>query len=523
VRTSEAAGSDSEVAVEAAESGLVVLVVVDQLMSDLLERYDDLWTGGFRRLLDEGLVFTEASHAHAFTETAAGHATLATGVLPRRHGIVANDWSEVDSSGATRSVYSVEDLSVSVLDAPSEEGRSPENMLRSGLASWVRAANPEARVVSVSRKDRAAVTMAGPVESAHVYWISDQTGRLVTSSWYRDAYPEWVDAVNREVLPGIFADTVWESGVPAEARGRTRPDTAETEGLAGWSWFPHRAHAELQNPTVPEINDWVIYTPGPDEAVLSLALEAIEVLELGRGEGPDFLAVGFSQVDYVGHRFGPRSREQLDNLLRLDRRIGRLLDALDREVGEGRWSLAFSADHGVLPYPEELRAEGKWAMRLSRQDHRSFLGSLRAAAGESESDADVPAAVARLAESYDFVARAYTHDELRNGPVTDTFIPLYRNAFVEGRYPGPVSSLGVELRFQEGLLTGHPARGTTHGSPYWYDRHVPLIFLGAGVGAGRSDQAAHTYDLAPTLARIAGISVPSDLDGRSLVPSLDSR
>lgn len=494
---------------------LVVLVVVDQLRPDLIHRYEDLWTGGFRRLLDEGFDFRSASHAHAHTETAAGHATISTGAAPSRHGIVANDWREPTPEGGWRSMYAVEDTGSPVLGLPAAEGRSPANMLAPGLAEWIRAANPRARVVALSRKDRSAITMAGRVRDAHVYWIDQDAGRFVTSRWYRPSYPSWVEAVNRDVMPGIFADTVWEEDVPVGARPRSRPDTADFEGPQ--SWFPHRAMVELPDPAPASVHEWVIHTPSPDSALLRLATAALDSLGLGRGDETDFLAVSFSQVDYVGHWFGPFSREQLDNLLRLDRTIGRLLTALDRSVGEGRWTLALTADHGVMPYPEWLQERGEWALRLSGRELREMSSALREAATSAPSRSAVAEAVARAAERFDFVERAYTHSQIARGAPVDSFVPLYRNARVEGRAPGLASTFGVEIRFRAGVITGHETRGTTHGSPYWYDRHVPLIFVGAGVPAGSSGEAVYSYDVAPTLAELAGIPIPSALDGRSLV------
>ena len=496
---------------------LAVMIVVDQLRPDLVERYDDLWTGGLRRLVDDGFSFTSASHAHAFTETAAGHATLATGVRPARHGIVANGWQERRGQGAWNYMYAVADGDVPVLGQPDAEGRSPENLLRPGLAEWVCAASDDARVVAVSKKDRGAITMAGHVRDAHVYWIDEPAGRFVTSTWYRDAYPGWVEAVNRDVVAGVMADTVWELTVTPQVAARARPDSSSVEGVGGQATFPHRAMAELDDPTPAEIHDWVVHTPAPDSAVLEMALAATRELELGRRGVVDLLAVSFSQVDYVGHRYGPMSVEQLETLLHLDRMLGHLFDALDRTVGEGRWTAAFSADHGVLRYPELRRLEGEPGLRMSRAELDAFADRM----GEvlREGDAGSAAGAARLAEAaeaFDFVARAYTHEQIRAGEPADTFIPLYRNALREDRRAGLLSPFGVELRWEPGVLAGYEGGGTTHGSPYWYDRHVPLVFLGAGVRRGVSSLPAETWDAAPTLAALVGIGTPDDLDGRSL-------
>jgi len=218
--------------------GLVVYVVVDQLRGDLLERYDSLFTGGFRRLHDEGFRFLSVTHDHAKTSTAAGHATLSTGVFPFRSGIVANEWLERTADG-WRSVYSVEDTLTHILGLPVLEGRSPKNLLRGGLADWIAEADSGAIVVSASRKDRAAITMAGKTRG-HVYWITENQGRFVTSGFYADDYPAWVVRVNRDEMPRIFGDSIWEQTMPEAARALSRGDTAEYEGDGGPTGRPIR-------------------------------------------------------------------------------------------------------------------------------------------------------------------------------------------------------------------------------------------------------------------------------------------
>jgi hypothetical protein len=203
---------------------LIVSVSIDQLRGDLVEHYDSLFSGGFRRLLDDGYRFLGTTHAHAKTSTAPGHATLGTGVFPSRSGIVGNSWLERSPEG-WRSVYSVEDSLSHILGFPAMEGRSPVNLLRGGLADWLVAEDSSAIIVSVSRKDRAAIGLAGRARG-HVYWIIPNQGKFVTSSYYAEGYPGWVERFNLEDMPRIFGDSVWEQTLPLEARGHTRGDTA---------------------------------------------------------------------------------------------------------------------------------------------------------------------------------------------------------------------------------------------------------------------------------------------------------
>lgn len=496
---------------------LVVYVAVDQLRGDLLERYDPLFTGGFRRLSDEGFRFLSATHFHANTATAVGHATLSTGVFPSRSGIVENEWLERTPDGWRR-VYSFEDTMTHIMGLPVMEGRSPKNLLRGGLADWIAEADSGAVIVSASRKDRAAIPMAGKTRG-HVYWITENEGRFVTSSFYADDYPAWVERINRDKMPRIFGDSIWEQTVPEGARAMSRADTADYEGDGVHTAFPHRFFEETRNPDRPgALNRWAYGQPYPDEAVGVFAMEAVQSLGLGQDAVTDYLGLSFSQADAVGHEYGPLGREQLANLLHLDRVVGELMVFLDQEVGEGRWVMALSGDHGAMTIPEYLVEQGEEASRATSEDFallRQTFQTFREAEGDPQEVAD---SLAATLERLPFVADALSVLELTTPPPADSFVVLMRNSYHSDRWVGGSGSQGsgVVFRFVEGYYPSTSARGTGHGTPYYYDRHVPLIFYGAGVKAGVSHDPVMTVDIAPTLAGLAGIGTPFDLDGRPL-------
>lgn len=498
---------------------LVVSLAVDQLPGYLIERYDTLFTGGLRRLLDQGRSYPDAVHDHASTETAVGHATLATGKLPRAHGILANEFYRQDGDGWVAE-YAVADPESEILDEPSSPGRSPENLLAAGLADWMRLADDRSRRVSISKKDRAAITHGGQ-SPGHVYWLSSQSLRFVTSAYYRDDQPGWVEAFNRDELPALLSDSTWESTVPERWKALSRPDTSATEGPPSASAFPHRFVDEADPAAAGAFHEWVTWTPFVDRAVLALARCSIDALSLGEDDAPDLLAVSLSQTDYVGHRYGPLSREQLDNLLRLDRALGDFFEHLDRVVGEGRWVVGFSSDHGALVTPEHRRAMGRYGYRATDDDARKVeLTMERAWAGGGAEDERLER-TARALEELEIVADAITEEDLTaRGTPPDTFIPLYGNGYRTDRRPSRAATRGVWIRFREGVLGPGRERGTSHGSPYLYDRRVPLVFLGSGVVAGPSDEPARTVDFAPTLASLAGVPRPEGLDGSPL--SVDS-
>jgi hypothetical protein len=486
------------------------MVVVDQFREPYLERYGDLFKGGLRRLLDQGRVYTNATHDHANTETAPGHATLSTGVYPMRHGIVANEWAERTATGWAE-VSNVGDSTVGIVGQPGQPGVSPRPLLRSGLADWILAADPRSQVASVSGKDRGAVLPAAHAKG-HVYWFQSATGRFVTSTYYRDRDPAWADDFTARVLPTYMRDSVWANQTPTGALARTMPDSQPYEGNGVNTFFPHRFSVEGQPGG---FWNWLASTPMLDAVTLDFAETMVRSLGLGRDDAPDFLNVSLSQTDRVGHAYGPLSREQLDNLLRLDRELGEFFEFLDQTVGAGRWSVGLSADHGALSAPETLPQTGEPAVgHRTTAVERAALDTILADAARAATEPGTPAKVATALKRLPIVAEVYTHAQLLRGTPSDSFALLARRSLYRGRAAAEFSKYGVEVRFVPGLLSG--ARGTSHGTPYWYDRHVPMIFMGAGIKPGRDDTRAATVDFAPTLARLLRLRAPGDLDGRAL-------
>ncbi|TVP60864.1 MAG: hypothetical protein EA351_00185 [Gemmatimonadales bacterium] len=494
---------------------LVVVVVVDQLRADLLDRYADVLPHGFARLRQDGHRFTNATFDHAQTSTAPGHATAVTGVHPYRHGLVGNNWLEQREDGTWESVYALRDLDAPIVGEPEMEGRGPANLDREGLANWIVAADSRARVVSLSGKDRAAVAMAGRV-AGHVYWLDGERGRFLTSQYYVDAVPDWVDRFHDEVMPEIWSDTVWYSEVPPEAALLSRPDTFPYEGDMVHTWFPHRASQEAASDSEADLGLWRDRGPWPDKATLALARVAVDELELGGRGHLDYLALALSQVDRVGHDYGPLSREQLDNLIRLDRGLGEFMEFLDERLGPGGWVMALTADHGVIDLPEWRAMQGEYGRRISPDELGAMVARAEAEAearDNGNSELERARAVARVVAEEDWIEDAFAWADLVEGEPADSMRVLFRNSYRPERALGPVSHLGVGFRTVEGAYSGRYPAGTGHGSPYHFDRHVPLIFFGPGVEAGVSEGPVSIVDLAPTLAGMIGLEVPGDLDG----------
>lgn len=304
-------GSEFQPAVQ-----LAVLVTIDGLGQDLLERYAQLYTGGLRRLIEEGRWYTNAWVDHAVTVSHPGHVTLSTGLDPARHGIVDAAFYESTADGRRRFVDAVRDSTEHILGVSGSPGVSPRQIRAPGLWDWSRETNPDTRRVAVATGRYASLLYART--SGDVYWFSPFAPGYVTSSFYRDAYPDWIERFNREEFPRFMADTVWTLSVPEAARRLARRDDTPYESGGRHPTFPHRFHAEVsaehrRNP-VAQAN-WLANTPAVDEATHALAEHAIIARELGQRAVTDLLVVVLSQVDDIGHWYDPRSLEQLDNLL----------------------------------------------------------------------------------------------------------------------------------------------------------------------------------------------------------------
>lgn len=494
---------------------LVALVVVDQFPEPLFESYDSIFSGGFRRLLDNGMRFTQASHAYAQTHTASGHATLGSGVVPARHGVVANAWREqVDQ--VWKPVLAVADSTVRIVGVPWAEGRSPAGEQVTGLADWLLDAGVGAKVLSVAEKDRSAIGMAAKART-DVYWLNAYEKRFVTSTYYRDKSPTWLDDFNRDQLPAFFVDSVWVSRVPEARAHLSRRDTVDYEGDGIHTYFPHQFLAEAALEEDGAFQGWIASTPPMDAATLALALAGVEALELGRDDVPDFLAVSLAQTDLIGHPYGPHSREQLDNLLRLDTELGRFFQGLDELVGEGRWAVVLTSDHGALPMPEYLQEQGIESRRTTVDELQAMIIAARKAQADGPPESSPDRVAARLAE-FPLAVQVFTGHELLHPEPADSFAVLYSRSYFPGRAVGYFGDMDVLVRFPERVIPTTFTRGTDHRSGYWYDRHVPMVYMGPGIHSGTSAEPARAVDVAPTLFHLMGFTPPEGLDGRVILP-----
>ncbi|HEX3111537.1 MAG TPA: alkaline phosphatase family protein [Thermoanaerobaculia bacterium] len=500
---------------------LIVTIAVDQLRADLLDRYDAVFTGGFRRLRDHGRRFTNTYVDHAPTTSFPGHTTIATGCNPAKHGIVAGGWPEYLGDGKFRGIEPARDDAESTPGFPSIPGASPRRILAPALADWVMDADPASRIVAVGGGEFSSLLHAGHTHQV-TYWFNSEAGEFVTSTYYTKSVPEWVARFNREELPKYRDVDAWNCSVPEQQRSLALPDAEPFEFDGVHTHFPHRVADEAAAQGVPASQahaEWYTWTPQQDEATFALAERAIDELHLGSRGHTDSLSIVASSVDSVGHRYGPFSLEQLDTLVRLDRDLDVLFRLLDERLGKDGWTVALTADHGVDDVPEHLRELGVPGRRLTPAELDQAMDAAFAIT-HTLATPEQALAVKSALERFDFIARVLTPSELVAPPNGDVIADLFRHSYRPDRVPvtvagshGSLARLGMVAVLKPHVITDAPAN---HSSPYDYDRHVPLIFYGAGVKPGIDARGAHTTDVAPTLAALGGIRAPKTIDGRAL-------
>ncbi len=484
---------------------LVLLIVVDQMRGDYLERFRPLLNHGLARLLQEGIVFTDAHHFHAATETAPGHATLATGVFPKRHGIIANSWFDRERG---EDVYCCGDP---------DHGVSPRNMLVPTLGDLLKAAYPETRVYAASAKDRAAILMGGH-HADGAWWYGRSRGTWVTSTYYGDQeyQPAWVEAFNDEDRLAAHFANAWTPLVPLEHTSAYDIEPLDRGPVI--DTFPHAVGGFTVERGA--FYGDVYRSPFVDGYLEDFVETLIEAENLGGDEIPDLLAVSFSALDTVGHGYGPNAPETLDTILRLDRTIGELLDFVDERIGMEHTVVALSSDHGVGEVPELVVRDGGDGGRFGTEQTlclQRLQSRLKGRFGGGEF----------LLDTFYLDGETITTEEANRGAIEDEIIEAMSGCPLIAEVIRP-AELDPANPLHELYLNGyHPERSgdlilvpkpnvlpvpasvvvASHGSPYTYDTHVPLIIRRQD-GSGRVvPERANTIDLAPTLAGILGLRV----------------
>jgi predicted AlkP superfamily pyrophosphatase or phosphodiesterase len=521
---------------------LVVGIVVDQMRQEYLYRFESKFgAGGFKRLMGDGFMLKNAHYNYVPTYTGPGHASIYTGSTPAIHGIIGNDWYDRNAKVMVNCVDDERQTLVGV-----EKGRraaSPWRLLSSTVTDELKISTQKrAKVIGISIKDRGAVLPAGHMADG-AYWLDSPTGNFVSSSFYKPGLPQWLEKFNALKLTDQYLNKEWNTLLPIEQYVESGPDDSPYEtklkGKGTKSTFPYNLKEVRKN--FPGF-DLIVSVPFGNDLLAELAKAALEGEELGKDDVTDFLAISFSSTDYVGHAMGPNSIEIEDTYLRLDKNIEDLLNELDKKVGAGNYTLFLTADHAVAENPismvvnkfsaggfnqANVEAGIKDLLKKYFSDttivekiyndqvfinHKAFSGDIKS------SGVDFLVATELISQyllQVPGVADVYTSTLIH---ASDYGEKSLKGALVRGynrRRSGDILFV-----LEPNWMTWGQALGTTHGSGYTYDTHVPVLFYGFGIKKGSTSNPHTITDIAPTISTILKIKFPSGCTGQPVTEAM---
>ncbi len=507
---------------------LVVGIVVDQMRYDYLSRFSEKFTGGgFNKLLQEGYSCENNYLNYVPTNTAPGHASIYTGSTPSNHGILNNSWLDPRTNEV---VYCVGDSQINPVGTGSKAGmKSPNRLLVKTLADYNRLhTKMKGKTISISLKDRAAV-LSGGFNANGAYWFRGQgQGYWITSSFYMDKLPKWVmDFNNSKILDNYMGQ--WSSLLPLESYVESGPDDTEYErGFKGKNKpvFPYNL---LQLAPYNGNYDIIRATPFGNSYTLDFAAAAIGGERLGQDTDTDLLLVSLSSTDYIGHNFGADSKEVEDAYLRLDQDLMKFLNVLDKEVGVDNYTLFLTSDHGANQVPHYLISQGlpggyfkeatvKFELNYFLQTKygdtqliKNFLGNQVYLNHERIRSvnlkiSEVENAVKDFLEATEGVKLALTRSELLENPFSEGIELMVQNGFHPERS-------GDVMYVLDPSVVVYAEKGSSHGSPYEFDTHVPLLFFGFGINEGKTTDKTYSINIAPTISELLNLPMPSTFTG----------
>ena len=518
---------------------LVLAIIVDQFRYDYIERFWDLFgNDGFKRLINEGALFTNANYEYVPTYTACGHASIFSGSVPALNGIVGNLWFDRES-GKQRIMVADDNAHLVTGKGVSERGgaASPRTLIGTTIGDQMRLSNNfQSKVITASLKDRSAVLPGGQRPNG-AYWFNDADGQFVTSDYYFKELPGWVKKFGAEKGPDKYFGMKWDRALPASAYARSQSERLPVQRSSLGAQFPYVVTGGEEKPGQKFYIAFQL-TPFSSEYLAEFGKAALDAESLGADEFPDLLSISFSAPDLTGHFYGPDSEEIEDTYFRLDRVIADLLTYVDRKVGLANTTIFVTGDHGVAPIPEYSRSKGYDAARIPGRDVMDAANkALEARFGQgkwvvnlvndqlyldqkliAEKKVD-PAEAERVAGeaalSMEGIVNYFTRTEIAGGRMP---VGVVARRVTNGFYRKRSGDVWLVTKpfsfFMEGDLP------TTHGSPYNYDTHVPVILFGSGVRPGRYNAECSPTDIAPTLAAMLGIEPPPNRTGRVLAEAL---
>lgn len=514
---------------------LVVGIVVDQMRYDYLTRFRDKFgEGGFKRMVSDGFSCNNNHFNYIPTYTAPGHASIYTGTTPQNHGIISNNWyNKFDK----KSVYNAEDSTVSSVGTSSDAGKmSPHRMLTTTITDQNRLVTQmRGKTIAISLKDRAAILPGGHTANAAYWFQGEDEGHFITSTYYMEDLPKWVKDFNASAKANNYL-RIWKPLMDISTYTESGPDLNDFEG--GFKG-QERAVFPYDLAKLNKTNggyDILKSSPYGNSLLVDFAIAAIDGEALGQDEDTDFLPVSFSATDYVGHNFGPNSKEIEDMYIRLDRDIENLLNALDEKVGKGNYTVFLTADHAAVNVPAYLQSikipagyfdSGKFEddikefvfKKYGRDDLIENISNYQVffsykVLSDNKVDAEeLQKDIAHFALQYDKVFMAFTRAEMQSGSYTNGVAELVQRGFNQKR------SGDVFIVLDPAVISS-ARTGTTHGSAFGYDTHVPLLFYGVGIKQGKSYARTVIPDIAPTIAALLGIESPNGSTGEPIIEVL---
>lgn len=514
---------------------LVVGVVVDQMRNDFIYRYwNRFGEGGFKRLVSNGYYLKNTHYNYIPTYTGPGHSSIYTGATPRTHGIIANDWF-VKSNGTN--MYCVEDTASRTVGSTSKAGKmSPRNQLSSTIGDELKmSTNQQAKVFGISLKDRSAILPAGHAANG-AFWLDDETGNFISSTWYMNNLPQWVIDFNNKKNVENYLKNDWNTLYPIESYTCSIADDNEYEGnptKKEKSIFPYSYKQELEKKKFGVIKS----SPYGNSLVTDLALECIVKEQLGKDNVCDLLAISYSSTDYVQHYFGPRSVETEDTYLRLDKQLEVLLKSLDKEIGKNNYVIFLTADHGGADVPHHLidqkipagyLREKKIIKALKSYLITNYGDSLLLSNVSNEQvflnekkindmkldKSKFENSICEFLVSINGIAEAYPSQILKNNGFNQADIrTLLQNGY-NHQLSGNISFIYYPAWMD------NAEKGTTHGAGYNYDTHVPLIFFGEGIKKGQTYKYHTITQIAPTICELMHVNQPNSTFAEPLLQVL---
>ncbi|MCW3094125.1 MAG: nucleotide pyrophosphatase [Ferruginibacter sp.] len=504
---------------------LVVGIVIDQMRWDYLYRFSGLYGAeGFKRMLNQGFSCENTQIPYMPTYTAPGHTCVYTGSVPAIHGIVGNNWFDRTINA---NVYCTDDSTVTTVGSSSDAGKmSPQNMWTTTITDELRLSNNfKSKVIGIALKDRGAILPAGHSANA-AYWYDN--GKWITSSYYMNQLPGWVNQVNAKDLPSVYMSKDWNTLLPIDKYDLSTADDKPYEGgIRGEKTvtFPHKT--SLINA---EKYEAFKFTPYAATYTFEFAKKAIENEKLGAGTVTDFLAVSISSTDYIGHSFGPNSIEAEDAYLRLDKDIADFLQYLDATLGKGNYLTFLTADHGAAHVPaflaehkipagtvsdDAIRQElnqvidEKFGVKngvLSLQNYQVYLNTDEISRQQKDLAEVTKTVISRLKQK-PFIVNAVETEALSGASLPDPQKKMFLNGY------NPKRSGNIVFTFKPGYFDG-AGKGTTHGLWNPYDAHIPLLFFGWNVKHGKTNRETYMTDISATVAAMLQIQMPNGCVGK---------